>query len=54
MRRNIKYSDIQSLRGVAGTLKTSLSFKEMKQIAEESRLNEKRCQEFVGIKRKEP
>lgn len=39
--RYVKYPDIQSLRGVAGALKKPLLFKEMKQIAEEDRLNKK-------------
>lgn len=39
--KNIKYPDIQSLRGVAGALKKPLLFKEMRQIAEEDRLNKK-------------
>lgn len=39
--RTVKYPDIQSLRGVAGTLKKPLSFKEMRQIAAEDRLNTK-------------
>lgn len=34
----VKYPDIQSLRGVAGTLKQSLSFKEMREKAYEDRL----------------
>lgn len=39
--RHVKYPDIQSLRGVAGVLKKPLLFKEMRQIAEEDRLNKK-------------
>lgn len=39
--KNVKYPDIQSLRGAAGFLKKSLSFKEMRQIAQEDRLERK-------------
>lgn len=39
--RQVKYPDIQSLRGVAGALKKPLPFKEMRQIAAEDRLNTK-------------
>jgi len=38
---HVKYSDIQSLRGVAGTLKQPLSMPEMRRIAREDRLKEK-------------
>ncbi|OGE31078.1 hypothetical protein A2631_05385 [Candidatus Daviesbacteria bacterium RIFCSPHIGHO2_01_FULL_44_29] len=38
---HVKYPDIQSLRGVAGTLKQHLSFKEMRAIAREDRLTNK-------------
>lgn len=38
---HVKYPDIQSLRGIAGTLKQPLSFKQMSEIAHEDRLKEK-------------
>ncbi|MBI2596642.1 type II toxin-antitoxin system PrlF family antitoxin [Candidatus Daviesbacteria bacterium] len=37
----VKYPDIQSLRGVAGTLKQPLTFKEIQNIAREDRLAKK-------------
>lgn len=37
----VKYPDIASLRGVAGSLKLALPFKEMRKIAQEDRLKEK-------------
>lgn len=37
----VRYPDIQSLRGVAGSLKQPLPFKEMRKIAQEDRLKEK-------------
>jgi len=39
--KNIKYPDIQSMRGVAGALEKPLLFKKMRQIAAEDRLNKK-------------
>lgn len=38
---HVKYPDIASLRGVAGSLKQPLSFKEMREIAREDRLANK-------------
>lgn len=38
---HVKYPDVQSLRGVAGSLKQPLSFKEMREIAREDRLETK-------------
>lgn len=38
---HVKYPDIQSLSGVAGTLKQPLSFKQMRGIAHEDRLKKK-------------
>lgn len=37
----VKYPDIQSLRGVAGTLKKPMSFKEIREIGREDRLTKK-------------
>lgn len=37
----VKYPDIQSLRGVAGSLKQPLSFQEMRELAREDRLVKK-------------
>ena len=37
----VKYPDIQSLRGAAGSLKQPLPFKEMRKIAQEDRFKEK-------------
>lgn len=38
---HVKYPNITSLRGVAGSLKKPLKFKEMQEIAREDRLNKK-------------
>ncbi|KKQ66815.1 MAG: Looped-hinge helix DNA binding domain, AbrB family [Candidatus Daviesbacteria bacterium GW2011_GWA2_38_24] len=38
---HVKYPDIQSLRGVAGTLKQPLSLQEIREIAREDRLTNK-------------
>lgn len=38
---HVKYPDVQSLRGVAGSLKQPLSFQEIREIAREDRLANK-------------